>query len=57
MSQVELEKTVSDEVCAECGKPSEVVCHGIRNNEIYDEAHCLECYGSKHKGKECAKET
>lgn len=35
-------------VC-ECGQDSDFGCHGIRNEEIYSEYYCTDCYNRRKR--------
>jgi hypothetical protein len=35
-----------DDKCA-CGKDSDFGCHGIKNEEVYSEFYCKECYNKE----------
>lgn len=36
----------SPDLC-NCGKESDYGCHGIRDQQMYDEYYCKECYNKK----------
>jgi len=41
---------MEDQKCA-CGEESQVGCHGIRDNSVYDEYYCYDCYNKKKRNK------
>lgn len=41
---------IKDDKC-HCGAESEVGVHGVKENDIYDEYYCYECWNKHKKGK------
>lgn len=42
---------MNEDLC-KCGKESTRGCHGFRNEEIYSEYYCDECFNKRNKLKE-----